>query len=77
MSVKYSIEERERLAIQWIKAFDHLTSEKATNQEREKEHNSIKMFFHACTDNEVSRRIEALNTIGNNNFLFEESLDSI
>jgi len=76
MSVKYSIEDRERLAIQWIRAFDHLTSEHATKQEREKEHNSIKMFFQACTDNEVSRRIEALNTIGNNNFLFEENLDN-
>ena len=75
MSVKYSIEEREHIATQWIAAFEHLTSEHATKSEILEEHVNIKNFLMICGDGEVARRIECLNNFSSGQFYFGEDDD--
>lgn len=62
----YSLAERMVVAKLWIKAFAHLTSEYA---DMEAENAQIRSFLASCSDNEVKRRIEALDSIGNNDYL--------
>lgn len=70
--MKYTIEDRERLAKQWTIAFAHLTSEYATKQERMDEKTSINNFFMMCSEDEITRRVESLNNFSSGKFYFDD-----